>query len=122
MSTLKQQIGQLGERAAQKYLQNKGYAIIEQNYYSRFGEIDIVAKEGERFVFVEVKTRTNVNYGLPEQSVGRRKHSKVSKTIQDYFWKKKIVTENYRFDVIAVFLNMTTNMAKIKHYRAVIIR
>ena len=122
MSTLKQQIGLLGERAAQKYLQLKGYVIIERNYHSRFGEIDIIAKQRERFVFIEVKARTSINYGLPEQAVNLRKQKKVFKTIQDYFWKRKIITENYRFDVIAVFLNMTTKIAKIKHYESVIIK
>ena len=83
--------------------------------------IDIIAKKAQWLIFIEVKTRTSVNYGLPEQAVNFKKRNRVSKTIQDYFWKKKIVTENYRFDVIAVFLNMTTRAAKIKHYRAVII-
>ena len=59
----KRKFGIIGEKIAQKYLKNNGYKIIENNYYTRNGEIDIIANKEKYIVFVEVKTRTNEKYG-----------------------------------------------------------
>src|SRR3990167_2286028 len=69
--------GRIGEAFAAQYLGDEGYGIIEQNYRTRFGEIDIVAREGGELVFIEVKTRTGEQFGLPEEAVDQRKQRKL---------------------------------------------
>ena len=60
-----QKIGKLGEKLAAQYLESKGYEILERNFYCRQGEIDIIAKEKTKIIFIEVKSRTSVKYGKP---------------------------------------------------------
>ena len=62
-------IGKIGEKLAVKYLRKQGYKIITTNFYTNRGEIDIVAKDGVEFVFIEVKTRCNENFGKPAEAV-----------------------------------------------------
>ena len=76
--------GQLGEIAASKYLENKGYKILGRNFHSKFGEIDIITQEGKTLVFVEVKTRWNKAYGYPQEAVSPKKIRSIIKTI-DYY-------------------------------------
>ena len=79
----KRKFGIIGEKISQGYLINKGYKILETNYYTRNGEIDIIAQKDKCIIFVEVKTRTNLNFGTPAMSVNsiKKKHIKsVAKT------------------------------------------
>ena len=62
-------LGNLGEDIACKFILNKGYEIVERNFYCRQGEIDIIAKDNEFLVFIEVKTRKNENYGRPIDAI-----------------------------------------------------
>jgi putative endonuclease len=64
--------GKIGELLAQSFLKKKGYRIIETNYRCAAGEIDIVARQGESLVFIEVRTKTNLNFGSPECTTSRR--------------------------------------------------
>ena len=73
MTNRKQKIGKWGEEIAVEFLRNKGYQIVEQNRRTPFGEVDVVAILEDITVFVEVKTRTNDKYGLPEAGLTRRK-------------------------------------------------
>lgn len=115
--------GNIGERTAVKYLQNKGYAILDRNFqnYSgrRLGEIDIVAKDLEKneLVFIEVKTREFQKFKntLPEENVTYFKMQRLSKIAQFYIKEKKIENFDYRFDVLAVWLDLKLKKAKIKH-------
>ena len=72
----KQNIGKIGEEAATKFLKKLGYKIIKRNYKNYYGEIDIIAKEKSCTVFVEVKTRTSINYGYASEAVDYRKSIK----------------------------------------------
>ena len=95
-------IGAAGEKEASKYLQSKGYQIITNNYRSRFGEIDIIAKDKDTIVFIEVKTRSSSNFGSPADSVNYHKLRKLIKTSQ--FYVSRFNISDYRFDVIEVSL------------------
>ena len=75
----KQQVGRLGEEAAVAYLRERGYRIIATNYRCPLGEIDMIAKQGETLVFVEVKSRTGKSYGLPQESITRQKQEKLTR-------------------------------------------
>lgn len=96
--------GKRGEELAAAYLAKAGYMIIERNYRCLFGEIDIVAQEGETLVFVEVKSRTSEAYGDPQLAVGRRKQQKLSRISVHYLAERRLSHRPARFDVVAVKL------------------
>ena len=98
--------GRDGEEIAKSYLIKKGYQILSQNYHSRFGEIDIIAKEKDCFVFVEVKTRSSFAFGAPLEAITRFKLRKLIKTSQFFLNRYKLGDVCYRFDAIEIkFLN-----------------
>ena len=96
--------GRFGEKLALKYLVNKGYNIIGYNYYTRYGEIDIIATHSGVYIFVEVKTRSDNQYGTPAEAVSIIKQRKMVKTALDYISKNNLFDTAVRFDVIEVFL------------------
>ena len=75
----KKDLGKKGEEAALRFLKRKGYRIIERNYVCKMGEMDIIAKEKDALVFVEVKTRTSTNFGPPQLAVNASKQRQLSK-------------------------------------------
>jgi putative endonuclease len=109
------QIGRIGEEIAQNYLIVNGYIIIDKNFSCKIGEIDIIAKEGEYIVFVEVKTRRSKKYGIPCEAVDYWKKNKIIKVANYYINNKKLYESNvqYRFDVIEIYLDNKENIEKI---------
>lgn len=100
-----QATGQLGEQAAADYLSNQGYRILERNFRSRGGEVDIVARDRQGCIaFVEVKTRRSLAYGLPQQAVTIRKQRQISKGALSWLARNRLQNSSARFDVIAVLL------------------
>ena len=75
----KKQLGDLGEDISEIFLVKKGYSILKRNYRCRLGEIDLIAKDKNKIIFFEVKTRTNLNFGYPEESVNNLKVLKLKK-------------------------------------------
>ena len=108
----KREIGDTGELIAVKYLESHGYIIIARNYYSRYGEIDIIATKGEYIVFVEVKYRKNNAYGEPSSFVDFRKQEKLKKTVLQYISENGAGDKDLRFDIIEV---TGTGEVKINH-------
>jgi putative endonuclease len=100
----KQKLGQIGEDLAVKLLIGKGYEILERNYRYGHGEIDIIAKEGGELVFVEVKTRNNLEYGEPEYAVTKKKQKQIKKIAELYLYEKEIEEIDCRIDVIAILM------------------
>lgn len=100
----KKKIGDGGEKIACEYLSRHNFDILERNYFSRFGEIDIIAldKSNQDIVFLEVKTRKNFFCGRPSEFVDLKKQIKIKKTALDFIVKKDIRDKNFRFDVIEV--------------------
>ncbi|HPA25952.1 MAG TPA: YraN family protein [bacterium] len=116
------ELGNLGEKIAQNYLIKKGYQIMATNYYGRHGEIDIIAKEktSAELVFLEVKTRTNRQYGYPEDAVNALKKYHLVHTAEKFLWQKHYPGhQNYRFDTIAIEINFNSKQAKIKHLKCI---
>jgi putative endonuclease len=97
-------MGKKGEDIAVAYLKKAGYRIIERNYRCVFGEIDIVARDGDTTVFVEVKSRRSERFGAPQAAVGPVKQRKLSMISLNYLKEKKLLGSNARFDVVAVKL------------------
>lgn len=101
-----QTTGALGEQLAADHLSRNGYRILERNYRSRGGEVDIVARDRDGcIVFVEVKTRRNLAYGLPQLAVTQRKQHQISKGALSWLSHNRLHNCPARFDVLAVLLH-----------------
>lgn len=98
-------VGAVGENIAVSYLLTKQYKILERNFKARYGEIDIIARDGPTIVFVEVKTRSTLGFGTPESSVTPRKLREVIQTGEYYLHLHPGVTRNTRIDVVAIMLD-----------------
>lgn len=95
-----QRIGKWGEETASEHLMQKGYEIIGRNVRTPYGEIDIVAKQKDRVLFVEVKTRTSNKMGLPEESITTRKREHMIACAEHYVMENEI--DNWQIDVISI--------------------
>jgi putative endonuclease len=100
----KKELGKKGEEKALRFLKKKGYRIIEQNYVCKLGEMDIIAKEKDTLVFIEVKTRTSTEFGPPQLAVNSSKQRQLSKVALNYLKEKKLEDVKARFDVVAILL------------------
>ena len=96
--------GKEGEKLAVKFLKKSGYKIIEKNYRSKLGEIDIIAKEKGAIVFVEVKARRSNRFGDPKWAVTPKKQKKISMVALHYLKSKNQTRQKARFDVVAIRL------------------
>ena len=94
--------GNLGENAACKHLKKNGYKILERNYRKRYGEIDIIAQKDDVYIFVEVKTRAETDYGMASEAVTKSKQQKLVRTAQFYIMEHKLDAA-FSFDVIEVY-------------------
>lgn len=99
----KRKIGAEQEELAEQYLIKQGYHILQKNFYSRFGEIDIIAKKDKYLVFIEVKYRKDEKMGFPEEAIDMRKQNNIIQMARFYMFQKKI-SENTpcRFDVVCI--------------------
>ncbi len=102
MSLKKKNLGALGEKIATELLKKNKYKILARNFHTRFGELDIVAVDGETLVFVEVKTRTSGQFGLPEEAISSWKLRSIEKAGQIFRVKNAKLPEWERIDVVAV--------------------
>ena len=101
--TDKRKIGDLGEEIVARFLQDKGYEILERNYLKSFGEIDIIALKNNIVCFVEVKARKSIKYGYPSEAVGYHKQQRIIKASQSFLVENKMTDYIMRFDVAEVF-------------------
>ncbi|NLY11515.1 MAG: YraN family protein [Firmicutes bacterium] len=93
--------GRLWEEKVCLYLQQQGLDLLEQNWRTRYGEIDLIMKDKEVVVFVEVKYRANTNFGSPFEALDCKKIATIRKVAQQYITQKKIANE-VRFDVVGI--------------------
>ncbi len=96
--------GKLGEEIASRYIQSKGGIIIEQNYRTKIGEIDLIAKINGELVFVEVKSRSSINYGYPSEAVNYKKQRKITNVAKYYILDNSLENVSVRFDIIEIYL------------------
>ena len=108
-------IGVKGEEEAARFLARSGYAILDKNVRTRAGEIDLVAKEGKTLVFVEVKTRRDLEGDPPQAGVHTRKQNRLAKLAHGYLKLKRIRQTPCRFDVVAVIINDEGGVKAIRH-------
>lgn len=102
MKRNKRSFGDLGEDYAVKLLKREGYQIIERNFTSKLGEIDIVARVGDSLIFVEVKTRWSKKFGLPEEAVTPWKLAKIRRVAQYFFISHPHLPQKGHIEVVAI--------------------
>lgn len=122
-----QEIGELGENIACKFLMKHGFLIIERNYTKKWGEIDIIAEKNNKLYFVEVKsvTKAFVSYETdnyrPEDNMHPWKLKRLKRTVQTYLLTKKGENKDWQFDFLVIYLNLEDKKAKIKRIEDIIL-
>lgn len=111
----KKATGSKGEQIACEFLAKLGYKIIERNYHFGHGEIDVIAKDGEIIVFVEVKYRKSLEYGIPETAITKGKQKQIRKIAEAYIYERDIKDTSCRIDVVAI-LQLPNQKPEINHY------
>lgn len=112
---INKEIGNLGENIATHYLKQKGYIILDRNFESRQGEIDIIALDKKEIVFIEVKTRTSNKFGTPSEAVNKIKQKHMLQTIKYYLYIRNLSEEFIRIDIIEVYIK--DNEYKVNHIK-----
>ena len=103
MTTTRQELGKSGENLASAEIERRGYAVIERGYRTRWGEIDIIAHDGETLVFVEVRRKSHVDCGSAVESIGPEKRRRVVRMAVDYLARNDLYDKcPVRFDVVAI--------------------
>jgi len=120
----KTEIGRWGEEIAAGYLIRNGYSILERNFYTPEGEIDIIALQEEKdeqiLIFVEVKTRTTEKYGFPEEAFTRKKWDHMLKAIERYLQSQSDYGDAWQIDVIAIQRLIKKDPPEIEHFENVV--
>ncbi len=101
--------GNLGEEVAKKFLENKGYNILESQYRTKHGEIDIIALDDKNIVFIEVKYRKTNKKGSPLEAINKTKQNKIINSAYQYIIDKNI-KNNIRFDAVGILDNEVTHV------------
>ena len=108
--------GDVGEREAARFLRGKGYRILQRQMRNRFGEIDLVALDGETIVFVEVKTRRGDAHGAPFEAVTAGKQQKLVLAGLAYLKRYRLLERRCRFDIVSIVWPAGVMVPKIQHY------
>jgi len=107
--------GKLGEETAAKFLEKKGYKIISRNFKTRYSEIDLIAREKNSLVFIEVRTRVGEEFGLPEETLNKEKKRRLKRAAEAFAafnkWKG-----SFRIDAVCVVLDENQKAARISRY------
>ncbi len=101
-NNFRQRFGAWGERQAEAYLLEHGLLLLERNYRTPYGELDLVMSQDGQLVFVEVKTRSNDKFGLPEESITRAKQEHLQMAAQQYLADHPDLTADWRVDVVSI--------------------
>jgi putative endonuclease len=114
--TYQKEIGDLGEKIAADYLQKKGFELLDHHFVTRYGELDLVMSDGGGIVFVEVKARTSVCYGMPEISITPEKIEKVQNAALLWLQAHPDAPDDWRIDAIAIVLDKHNQVHDIQHF------
>lgn len=109
-------LGNRGENAACKFLRQQGYRILARNCRSHWGEIDIIARDGDWIVFVEVKTRSSQAAGHPTEAVTKRKQTQLTRLALAWLKQRKLLDHRARFDVVSIIWPDTSGAPVIEHF------
>ena len=114
MST--RRLGDWGERQAERHLREAGYRILDRNWRTEVGELDIIAEHQSTLVFVEVKARSTDRYGHPEEALTARKRRRLQRAAWTYLEQTDQLQANWRIDVIALVRGPEGNVARLEHF------
>lgn len=113
----RQRLGQIGERLAASTLEKRAYRIIERNYRCCYGEVDLIAQDGQDLVFVEVKTRRGAICGLPEEAITSQKARKLQIVADYYLQAHQLLDCSWRIDVVAVQFSANGRLEEVRLYQ-----
>jgi putative endonuclease len=108
------EVGRRGEAEARRYLEGRGYEILESNWRGGSGEIDLIARRGPVCAFVEVKTRRTATFGSPEESVTKSKISRIRGVAAEYIASSGLTGE-VRFDVVSIRMSAKGDVLSLEH-------
>ncbi len=111
----RQEVGKLGEKAARKFLKKRGYRICETGFRCRHGEIDIIAQRKDYLVFVEVRTKSNLDFGTPEESITQAKKERLIASALTYTSTHQDLPSLWRIDMVAIELDDKGKTRRIEH-------
>lgn len=109
------ELGNFGENYVSNYLKNLGFIIIDRNYHTKYGEIDIIASKDGKIHFVEVKTRKSLLFGTPEEAYSLKKQDRIIKTALSYL-KDNNINKFFQIDLVALILNEKNEVLSITMY------
>jgi len=109
----RQEVGKLGEKLAQGFLKKRGYHILETGFRCRSGEIDIVAQRKGCLIFVEVRTKSNLDFGTPEESITQGKKRKLITSALSYISTHQDLPSAWRIDVVAIEIDSEGKVRRI---------
>ncbi len=112
--------GVLGEKLAQDFLKKRGYRIIETNYRCLRGEIDIVARHKDCLVFIEVRTKSNLDFGSPEESISSTKQARMRTTAGFYLQSLPKMPASWRIDFVAVEMGKDGKARRIEIFESAV--
>jgi putative endonuclease len=116
MTSSRQALGRWGENLAASYLIRQGYQLIERNFRTSYGEVDLIVQKENLLVFVEVKTRSSDAFGLPEEAITPKKRQHLIAVAQAYLQKFPALNVDWRIDVIAIRKIKTETAPEIVHF------
>ncbi|MFH2137732.1 MAG: YraN family protein [Candidatus Omnitrophota bacterium] len=111
-------VGRRGESIAREYLEAKGYIILEHNFRNKYSEIDLIAKQKDILVFIEVRTKTSERFGTPEESINKNKIKRLIRSAQAYTAYKRYQDQS-RIDAVCVVLGEDGHPERINHYESI---
>ncbi len=119
MDTDNLKVGEKGEQLAENYLKKKGYSVLERNYKNKYGEIDLIAQKSNELVFIEVRSKTENDFGMPEETVKGKKKKKLKQNALAY------TTFNnydgfYRIDLVCVVFTKDGEIKRLTHHENII--
>ncbi|MBL7142197.1 MAG: YraN family protein [Candidatus Pacebacteria bacterium] len=111
--------GKVGEKIAKEYLEKKGYKIIEQNYKTKYAEIDLVVRHKNEMIFVEVRTKVGEDFGAPEETINKKKLKKLRGNAAAYVARAKW-KNSYRIDAICIVLRKNYTIERLNYYENIV--
>lgn len=117
MVDVRREFGNSGEALAASFLVQKGYEILERQYRCVYGELDLVCRQGDEIVFVEVKARNSNEFGYPEDSVTPTKRRHLLASTEEYLETHRLLNKPWRVDVIAIEFQF--DPPRISHFEAI---
>jgi putative endonuclease len=111
----RKRLGQFGEDVAANYLQRQGHTIVARGWRCRYGELDLITRDGAELVFVEVRTRRASDFGSAEESVGAIKQARLVRLAYEYLAETSATEQPWRIDVLAVTIDATGKVTAITH-------